>query len=112
MHGTVRWLNFVPPLAWWGWGKRPGCRARDEALGSISEETGPEGMVPEHFTGTVLSVKLQKLLLCQILVEKVGSVSMFYNSLLRTPLDPPGAFTEQIVAGRTAGPLPRPSGKS
>lgn len=110
MHGTVRWgLIFVLPLAWWGWGKRPGCRTRDEALGSISEETGQEGMVPDHFTGTVLSVKL---LLCQILVEKVGSVSMFYNSLLRTSLDPPGAFTEQIVAGRTADPLPRPSGKT
>lgn len=42
----------------------------------------------EHFMDTVLSVKLQKLLLCQMLVEKVGSISMFYNSRPQGPVRP------------------------
>ena len=77
-----------PPPAWWR-GKRPGPEPGDESLGSISRgEAGLQGVglgpalgglrftasegCPALDMGTVSSVKLPKLLLCQVIVEKVG----------------------------------------
>lgn len=73
------------PLHWPGRrGKRPRCRAGDEALRSIVDgrfgASAQKSVIQcwgwwgtaEHSMDTVLSVKRPKLLLCQMLVEKVG----------------------------------------